>query len=228
MSEGKLIVIDGIDGSGKGTQVNLLMDKLKSEGYDVFKADFPRYNEYSSIFVTKYLNGLFGTSDQVSAKKASTFYAIDRFAASFEMKEHLEKGGIIISNRYVSANKIHQASKIEDEDELDEFLNWVDDLEYNIYGIPKPDKVLFLNVPPKIGQSLVDKKTLRKYLDGKKRDIHEEDIDHLKKAYLRACGLVDRYDNWEEILCIKNDELRTIDDIQEEIYNKVKKIIGEK
>jgi dTMP kinase len=125
------IVIDGIDGSGKGTQVKILQNYFEKSGKTVKILDYPRYEEPSSFMVKKYLNGEYGSN--VSAKTASIFYAIDRYDSSFQLKEDFEKYDIIISNRYVSANMIHQAGKIENEDDFKEYLNWLYDLEYNIF-----------------------------------------------------------------------------------------------
>ena len=220
--KGKFFVLDGVDGSGKETQTKLIVERLKKDGYDVLEVDFPRYGEKSAGLVEDYLNGVYGSFDEVTPKQASIFYAVDRFAASKEIKEHLDKGGIIISNRYVSSNQIHQAGKIKDPNELEEFLKWLDKLEFEIFNIPRPDKVFFLNVPYKIGMGLVLKKKDRAYIKGdKKTDIHEESDSYMKMSYKRALSLVKRYDYWEEILCYKNSNLRTIEDISQELYKRI-------
>jgi len=138
------------DGSGKATQTNLLVDRLRQSGYQVEVADFPRYGKKSAALVEDYLNGKFGSPKEVGPYRASIFYAIDRYDASFEIKKWLEQGKIVICNRYVSANMGHQAGKIENKEERDKFLNWLEDLEFNIFNIPKPDVVIFLYVPPEI------------------------------------------------------------------------------
>lgn len=224
-NNGKFFVIDGVDGSGKGTQTKILVEKLKSEGHDVLEVDFPQYGQKSAALVEEYLNGKFGEAADVTPYQASIFYACDRFEASKEMKEHLAKGGIIISNRYVSSNQIHQSGKIQDEVELNKFLDWLDDLEFNIFNIPKPDKVIFLNVPFKIGQILVGKKDLREYIEtDATHDIHEADDTHMEQSYNRACSLVDKYDYWKEIKCENGteDSIRSIEEISSEIYDLVK------
>lgn len=221
--EGKFFVIDGTDGSGKGTQTKIIIERLKKDGYDILEADFPQYGNKSAALVEEYLNGKFGDFNEVNAYQASIFYACDRFAASKEMKEHLSKGGIIISNRYVSSNMIHQSSKIEDEKELSKFLDWLENLEFNIFKIPKPNKVFFLDVPYQIGQQLCKKKDIRTYIENDKNlDIHESSKEHLKLAYNRALSLVNKYPHWTHICCAPNNEIRTIEDINEEIYNKIK------
>lgn len=156
------VVIDGIDGSGKGTQITLVAEALKSQGKKVKILDFPRYGETSAFMVEKYLNGEYGKN--ISAKQASIFYAVDRFQSFHDNKKDFQDYDYILSNRYVSANMIHQAGKIENQEEKDEFLEWLQDLEYNIFGIPKPDKTIFLNVSPEMSQKLVLKKQQREYL----------------------------------------------------------------
>ncbi len=224
--KGKLIVLDGTDGSGKATQTKLLLSRLKQEGYEVTSIDFPQYGSYSAAFVEKYLRGEYGSADEIDAYKASLFYALDRFAAKKQLEEWLEEGKIIIANRYVSSNMIHQAGKIRDEKQLESFLQWLDHLEFTLLGIPRPEKVLFLNVPPLIGQQLVDKKEQRSYLQkGRKRDIHEADKKHLLQSYERACSLVKKYDTWQEIICINNGEILSVEEIGEKIFRAIETIV---
>ncbi|MDD4983353.1 MAG: thymidylate kinase [Candidatus ainarchaeum sp.] len=227
VQKGKFIVIDGTDGSGKKTQMDLLVNKLISEGKEVKTADFPQYGNWSAEFVARYLRGEFGTLEQVSAKKASLFYALDRFAASFQIREWLNNGVTVISNRYTSSNKGHQLGKIASDKERDAFLTWVNDLEYNILGIPKPDLTLLLHMDPLIGQQLVDKKDAREYTKGKKRDLHEADANHLKNAesaYL-FCLENDKSENWKRIVCFEKNKPKSIEEIQKEVYKIVKEII---
>ncbi len=210
------IVIDWIDGSGKGTQVKLLAEKLKKVGKKVKVLDYPRYGEKSAFAVEKYLNGEYGKD--INAKAASIFYAIDRFDDSFNIKKDLQDYNYIISNRYVSASMIHQAGKIQDKKERQEFLDWLYDLEYNIFKINKPDLTIFLNVSPEMSQKLVLKKEQRNYLkDGKKMDLHEEDKNHLKNAWQAAMDVVEKFNDWVKIDCEKNWEMRSIEEINEEI-----------
>ena len=227
MNKGKFIVLDGIDGSGKGTQTKLLVDRLRQEGLGVEMADFPQYGNWSCEFVERYLRGEFGGLHEVEAKKASLFYALDRYAASFTIRKHLESGDIIIANRYVSANKGHQLGKIQDKDSMLEYLNWINELEYGILGIPIPDATIFLHMPPHIGQKLVDKKEGRNYLQGKKKDLHEADINHLnnaERAYF-FCIEHDKRENWKIIFCSEEGEPKSIESIHDETYGLVRKII---
>ncbi len=214
------IVIDGIDGSGKWTQVKLLEEKLKKLWKKVKILDYPRYGEKSAFAVEKYLNWEYWL--EVSAKAASIFYAIDRFDDSFNFKKDLWNYDFIISNRYVSASMIHQAGKIENEIEKENFIDWLYDLEYNIFGIPKPDMTIFLNVSPEMSQKLVLKKEKREYLKNwKKMDIHEEDKNHLENAHFSAMKIVNKFDNWIKIDCEKNGEMKSIEEINREILKKI-------
>lgn len=221
MNNGKLIVIDGTDGSGKATQTKLLVEKLKKEGLQVEIADFPQYGEKSASMVEDYLNGKFGTSEEVGPYRASIFYACDRYAASLKIKKWLNEGKIVISNRYVSSNMGHQAGKIKEKEEKDKFLDWLLNLEFNIFDIPEPDINILLYMPPEIGQKLVDKKGHRDYVNGEKRDIHEADLNHLKDA-AEAYKYVSLKYGWVIIDCAPNNELMPIEEIGEILYNKIK------
>lgn len=215
------IVIDGIDGSGKWTQVELVRKHLEGLGKTVKLLDYPRYGYESAFMVSKYLNGEYGK--KISPKLASIFYAIDRYDSMFDKKFiDFENYDYIISNRYVSANMIHQTGKIADEKESQEFLDWVYDLEYNIFGIPKPDRVIFLNVTPEISQQLVLKKEERKYLTGwKKMDLHEEDLNHLQNARNKAMKVVEMYDDWSKIDCVENGKILPIEEITQKILSEI-------
>ncbi len=221
--KGKLIVIDGTDGSGKATQSALLIERLKKEGYEVELADFPRYGKRSAAMVEDYLTGKFGTADEVGPYRASIFYAVDRYAASFELKKWLKEGKIIVSNRYVSANMGHQTGKIKDEYHRDKFLQWLEELEYGIFEIPKPNINILLYVPPETGQKLVDKKGHRDYI-GKKRDIHEAKIEHLKNAAEAYQYVAKKYD-WIIIDCAPDGKLKTKKEIHGIIWDKIKGLL---
>jgi dTMP kinase len=221
--KGKLIVIEGIDGSGKGTQSKLLLEKLKKESYKIKYINFPQYESWSSIFVKKYLDHGLGDLSEIGPRKASIFYALDRYAASKQIKEWLNEGYIIISNRYIASNKGHQTSKIKDKKDREDFLKWLDNLEYTILGNPKEDVNIFLDVDPEIAQELVDQKSIRDYLSkGKKKDIHEEDINHLKKAREAYLDLVKREANWLKLDCVENSKILSIKEIHEKLWKLVK------
>jgi dTMP kinase len=217
-SKGKLIVLDGTDGSGKGTQAALLIAQLVGEGYRAELFDFPRYDEPSAFFVAKYLRGEYGSADYVGAYRASLFYALDRYDASFLLREKLRDGVIVVSNRYVSSNMGHQAGKIADTKERERFMEWLKDLEYRMLGIPTPDITFLLSVPPSIGQQFVDKKETRAYTKGMKRDIHEADLAHLSRAW-NVYREVAMREGWTVIDCMNVDgtTLREKGVISEEI-----------
>lgn len=222
---GKLVVIDGTDGSGKETQIKILENKLKERNIDFRRIDFPNYDSPSSSLVKMYLSGNFGKDAKViSPYVASTFYAVDRYATyKTELEEYYENGGVILADRYTTANMVHQAGKIKDKEERKKFLDWLWDLEFNIYKIPVPDKILFLNMPIDFVEELI-KNRRNKFDEAATKDIHESDEKHLIESYEAACELAKEY-NWEEIKCIKNGKLRTREDIGEEIFKTVEAIL---
>jgi dTMP kinase len=217
---GKFIVIEGTDGSGKGTQVHLLINRLKTEGVSVEMVDFPQYDSPSSYFVAKYLRGEYGTAEDVGPYRGSLFYALDRYDKSGDIKRWLDEGTTVIANRYVSANMGHQAGKIDDLHARDEYLEWLDNLEYNICGIPRPDQTIFLFVPPEIGQQLVDHKNHREYTQGKSRDIHEADLTHLQKASQAYMYVAEKY-NWTTIPCTEEGVMLSREAIHERVYEAI-------
>ena len=225
---GKLFVIDGTDGSGKQTQFDLLKKRLDEEKIDYRTVSFPNYESPSSSLVKMYLSGEFGeNAKDVSPYIASTFYAADRYATfQKEYKEYYKNGGIILADRYTTANMVHQAGKIDDEKEREKFLNWLFDLEFNLYELPVPNKVFFLNMPPEKVKELI-KNRENKFTHNNKKDIHERDEKHLQDAYNAACSLVEKY-NWNEIKCVRKNEIRTREDIHNEIFNIVQKELQKK
>ena len=222
---GKLFVIDGTDGSGKQTQFELLTKKLKENNIDFRTVDFPNYDSPSSSLVKMYLSGEFGeNAKDVNAYIASTFYAVDRYATFKKgYEEYYKNGGIIIADRYTTANMVHQAGKIADKEERDKFLEWITDFEFNLYGLPKPTEVFFLNMPVDKAIELM-KDRENKFTHEAKKDIHEKDKNHLVDAHNAACYVAKKY-NWFEINCLKDGNLRTREDIAEEIFNEVIKKI---
>jgi len=224
---GKLIVIDGTDGSGKTTQFHLLKEKLEKQGYQVEVADFPQYNTKSAGLVEEYLSGKYGSADDVDPYKASVFYAVDRYDASFQMKKWLEEGKIILSNRYVSASMGHQACKIDNSLERKLFLNWLYDLEYKVFEIPKPNLSIILHVAPEISQKLA-KDRAREDWDGKTNDIHEENLDHLKSAEQSYLDIAQNFPDFTLIECVRNNDIMSREEIHEKVWEKAKELLGEK
>ncbi len=222
---GKLIIIEsGSDASGKATQTKKLYDRLVSEGYNVKKVEYPNYDSETSTLVKMYLRGDFGKNpSDVDAYVASTFYAVDRYASfKTQWEEFYNKGGIILADRYTTSNMVHQASKME-ESERDKYLDWLFDYEFNMYKIPKPDAVIFLDVPVDFSKNLMKDRD-NKFTGEKEKDIHEKDLEYLKKCYENSLYIADKYD-WKKIECIKDNSLRSIESIHEEIYENIKGII---
>ena len=215
--KGLFIMIEGTDGSGKSVQTNLLVDALIKQGREVEQISFPQYGQPSAAMVEAYLNGEFGTAEAVGPYRASILYAIDRYAAKGKIAKWLADGKIVIANRYVASNLGHQGGKIKDMAEREKYFAWNYDLEYNIFGIPKPDVNLILHVTPEISQQLVDKKGAREYLRGKKRDIHEDDLNHLRAAEQAYIQIARSYPEFALIECVEEDQLLS----PEIIYQKV-------
>jgi len=225
---GKLFVIDGTDGSGKQTQFDLLKKHLDEDHVEYRTVSFPNYDSPSSSLVKMYLSGEFGENAQeISPYIASTFYAVDRYATfKKDFFQYYNDGGIILADRYTTANMVHQAGKIKDKEERKKYLDWLFDLEFNIYGLPKPTTVFFLNMPPEKVKELI-KNRENKFTHDSKKDIHERNPEHLKDAYQAACDLVSTY-GWNQIDCVKDNVIRTREDIHNEIYAIVKKQIQKK
>lgn len=222
---GKIFVIEGTDGSGKQTQVQKLQERLDKEGIDYKKVSFPNYDSPTSTLVKMYLAGEFGENAQeISPYIASSFYAVDRYGTyQKELKDYYENGGIIIADRYTTANMVHQASKIKDEKEREKFLEWLCDFEFNIYKLPRPTKAFFLNMPPEYALKLIENRA-NKFTNEQAKDIHERDKNHISNSYKEACDVAIKY-NWYNVKCVENGEIRSIEDIHEEIYREIVKYI---
>ncbi len=218
----KLIVIEGTDASGKQTQSELLYEFFKNENTKVVKLCFPDYESPSSALVKMYLNGDFGkTADSVDGKIASIFYAADRYASYKTKWEDVvnDPDAVIIFDRYVTSNMIHQAVKVTDQKEKDEFLSWLFDLEYGIFKLPQPDHIIFLNMPPEHAMALMRDRA-NKITNESAKDIHESDEAYLKACYDNACYVADKY-HWTVVPCAKDGKVRPIAEIQEEIRKHV-------
>ena len=222
---GKLFVIDGTDGSGKQTQFAKLQERLSKEKIDYKTVSFPNYDSPSSSLVKMYLSGEFGSdAKKISPYIASTFYAADRFATfKKQYEEYYNNGGIILADRYTTANMVHQAGKIHDKEERKKFLDWLWDFEFNLYGLPVPSKGFFLKMPPEKSLELI-KDRENKFTHDTKKDIHESDEKHLIDSFNAACEIAKDY-NWTTIECLKDGNLRTIEDIHEEIFDGIKELI---
>lgn len=222
---GKLFVIEGTDGSGKQTQVEKLQERFEKERIDYRKISFPNYSSSTSTLVKMYLEGEFGENAQeISPYVASTFFAVDRYGTyQKELKDYYEDGGVIIADRYTTANMVHQAGKIKDDLEREKFLDWLFDLEFNIYKLPKPTKAFFLNMPPKYALKLIENRA-NKITNEQKKDIHERDENHIINSYEEACKIVNKY-NWYDVKCVENEKIRSIEEIHEEIFTEIIKYL---
>ena len=212
--KGTLIVLEGIDGSGKATQAALLESKLKEIGRRVMRISFPDYESQSSALVKMYLAGDFGNNpNDVNPYAASLFYAVDRFA-SFRMKwkDFYENGGIVIADRYVTSNMVHQMTKYDDKAERDAFLSWLSETEYGHLGLPRPDMVFLLDVPLFVSEKLVK----ARHESGGSMDIHEQHAKYLRHCYEAYQELAERF-SWIEIHCTENHIMRAPEDIHLEM-----------
>ena len=219
--QGAFFVIEGTDGSGKGTQFRLLKDRLEVEGYDVAVFDFPQYEQPSAFFVGEYLNGRYGTADEVGPYVSSLFFALDRFQASQDIREALDQGKIVLANRFTSSNMAHQGAKIPHEQERKGYYIWLDNLEFEMLKIPRPTKHFVLKVDAAVAQQLVDQKQARSYTD-KKRDIHEADLSHLRKSaqiYQELCDLFPK--DFTSIDCIRGEKLLSIEAVGKLLWESV-------
>lgn len=226
MKKGKLIVIDGIDGSGKATQTKFLAKRLKKEGYKVRSIDFPRYyDNFFGALIGDYLSGKFGDFIQTDPRVASVLYAADRFESSGQIRKWLDAGYVVISDRYVSANQIHQGSKIRSVIERRKFLEWLDKMEFEIFKIPRPDMVIYLDVPFEVSKKWLENKVTKrnkKYLNGK-RDVAEDNLLHLKDSRNTALYLHKTNKNWEKISCCKGNICMSPEDVHQKVFEIVKK-----
>lgn len=222
MNMGKLIVFEGTDGSGKTTQFTLLSKRLQAMNVDFRTMDFPQYSEPSSALIRMYLSGEFGgRPSDINAYAASTFYAVDRYASYRKVwGEYYENGGLMLSNRYTTSNAVHQASK-EPPERREEFFRWLYEFEYERLELPKPDIVIYLDVPTDLTEQMLRK---REAATNTQADIHEQNMDYLRLC--RTTGLhAAQYYGWTIIGCSENGKMRTIEDIHNEIFGIVRKCL---
>ena len=223
---GKLFVIEGTDGSGKQTQLGKLKERFEKEHIDYRTVSFPNYESQTSTLVKMYLSGDFGKNpNDVSPYIASTFYAADRYA-TFKSEGYLEyynSGGIILADRYTTSNMTFKAGKIKEEKERKNFLDWLWNFEFNLYELPIPTKSFFLDMPTKYAQELIQNRD-NKFTHSSQKDIHESNSVYLDEIYQISCNLAKEYD-WYRIDCIRNNSIRTIEDIHNEIFAEIQKYI---
>jgi dTMP kinase len=220
MKKGALIVIDGADGSGKATQTKLLVEHLRSDGLAVETMDFPQYTQnICGKLLRECLDGKRGDFMKVDPRVASVLYAADRFESKDTIQGWLDAGKTVVLDRYVSANMMHQGAKINDAVELEAFLTWLDELEHGMFGIPRPDIILYLDVPLADRIRMIEEAVNNKeHHKGETVDIAEADLTHQQTASDRAKQIVKSRNNWRQIICTKDGALRTREDIHEEVY----------
>ena len=211
-----IIDIEGTDGSGKKTQTELLFKFLTDKGYSVKKISFPNYESNSSALVKMYLNGEFGSNDNLNGYQASVFYAVDRLATMKNI--NINDYDFVLFDRYVPSNMIHQSTRIKDTKELDEFLEWISDFEFGKLALPKPDQTLFLDVPVEISMKLARERSELK--NGQEKDILERDDEHLIQAYKSAKYVANKF-NWIVIDCARENTIKSIDEIHQDILTKL-------
>lgn len=224
MSKGKLITIEAGDGSGKATQTKALYDRLLAEGYQVLKVEYPDYQSESSALVRMYLGGEFGQqAENVSAYGASSFFAVDRYASYLlKWRQAYESGWIILADRYTTSNMVHQAVKLKNSVEREEFLTWLWDFEFGRLQLPVPDRVIYLDMPPEISDRLINSRAAKD--SSRKKDIHEKDTSYLHHCHRAYNEVAEKY-GWVKISCAQQGNLRTVQDIHEDVYQAVKEIL---
>lgn len=224
MSKGKLITIEAGDGSGKATQTKALYDRLLAEGYQVLKVEYPDYQSESSALVRMYLGGEFGQqAGNVSAYGASAFFAVDRYASYLlKWRQAYESGWIILADRYTTSNMVHQAVKLKDSAEREEFLTWLCDFEFGRLQLPVPDRVIYLDMPPEISDRLINSRAAKD--SSRQKDIHEKDTSYLHHCHRAYNEVAEKY-GWVKISCAQQGNLRTVQDIHEDVYQAVKEIL---
>ncbi len=219
---GKLIVIEGTDGSGKSTQFRLMSEHLEKDGVAFKHIVFPRYSEESSALIRMYLGGQFGNKpSDVNAYAASSFYAVDRYASyKMDWGKWYEEGGVVVSDRYTTSNAVHQASK-EQGKAREEYLKWLYEFEYDKLGLPRPDLTIYLDVPTDFTEKML---RTREAATNTKADIHEKDMQYL--ATCRQCGRdAAAFYGWTVIQCVRDGKMRSIEDIHNEIYTAVRQCL---
>ncbi len=227
MQKGILVVIDGIDGSGKATQARLLCERLEKEGRSMEKIDFPRYDSpMFGEFLGECLAGKHGDFLHLDPKIASTLYALDRYEASPQIREWLAAGKVIVADRFASSNQIHQGGKIVDPAKRDMFLDWIGKMEHEVLNVPRPDAVVYLRVPIETSVELLakEREAKNKALDGEAQDTVEKDRMYLERSRESAEHL-SREPNWHAVECVEDGAMRSPDAIHEDVYKAVSKLL---
>ncbi|MDQ5983580.1 MAG: Thymidylate kinase [Eubacteriales bacterium SKADARSKE-1] len=222
MSIGKLIVMEGLDGSGKATQTGILCSKLRQYNKRLCRISFPNYEEPSSALVKMYLNSEFGKSpESINAYAASSFYAVDRYASYIKFwKERYERGQVVIADRYTTSNAVYQLPRLK-KDEWDLYLNWLEDYEYAKLSLPRPSLVIYLDMPVEISQKFM---TQRYKGEETKKDLFEKNVEYLNKCRKSALYTAKKL-NWKIVTCNEGDNPKTVDEIHNKVFNLVKEVV---
>lgn len=214
---GKLIVIEGADGSGKATQTTRLFERLRNLRVNVLRVSFPNYASESSALIKMYLRGDFGGSaESVNAYAAAMFYAVDRFASYSTWKNFYNEGGIVLCDRYSASNAAHQGAKFTRKTEREKFWNWLDDVEFKKFQLPRPNLTIFLDMPPAIAAMLRQRRG--------REDLHESDAAYMEKSYKMYVELAQKY-GWKTINCAENNFARSSLDIEQDIFRLVEEML---
>jgi len=223
--QGRLIIIEGGDGSGKATQSAMLVDRLRAEGIPALRITFPDYDSPSSALIKMYLGGEFGDSPEaVNAYAASTFYTVDRFASFTKgWKADYEGGAVIVADRYTTSNMVHQGAKLESLEARRAYYAWLQHFEYTLFGLPRPDEVIFLDVPPTVSRQWMRDRLSK--MDGSgEKDIHERDAVHLDKAYATAVELC-ALEQWVRVQAVEDGVLLDVEQIHQRVWTAVKGLL---
>lgn len=227
--KGKLIVLDGSDGSGKATQTRFLLARLKQEGYKVKTLDFPQYEvNFFGGLIGECLAGTHGDFVSINPHIGSVLYAADRFESKPQIEKWLQQGNIVVLDRYVSSNQIHQGGKIHDAKQQRKFLEWLDRMEHEVFGIPRPDLIVYLDVPSEVSQKLLQTEGMQRkkvYLRKGQKDTVEESAKYLMESRANALKLVKKLNNWTKIDCTKKGELLSREAIAKKVWQIVKQIV---
>ena len=223
--KGKLIVIDGLDSSGKTTQFKKLRERLEREGYQTAASDFPQYDKPFGAMVGRYLKGEFGDINALTTEIPSILYALDRYSVKTEIQKELDEGRIVVLNRYTPSNLGFQSAKLPAGKEREDFISWIDKLESRL---PQPDLVVFLDVPRKFTRLLLGNRSLRDYLKGEKEDIHERNDPYQSEVEGVYRQLADTRSNWIRIECIRDNILLSIEEIHGRIWKAVEPLLNNK
>ncbi len=228
--KGIFIVIDGTDGAGKSTQLEKLQGRLKRNKVHVKSIHFPQHGKPSAYFIDQYLNGKYGArgEDGINVQAVSLLFALDRFDATQKIVQELGRGNVVIADRYTSSNMGHQGAKLRTKGERKKYFKWIDTIEFKTFRIVRPTITIVLHMPAAIATTLIERKGVRAYVGGKKKDILEADLEHLQKAervYIEIATLFPEY--YKVVECVEGERLLSVDEIHERIWSVVAPLLND-